>query len=153
METDTTHRETMPGGVTFWGSVTFGGPMFDIHDNEHVYIGMPAQAPAREERDRQEPGTMPGIPDELATAEARTYWKRLHDRGFTDADGQLLPTTTRKQAMYIADLFAERLQLKAKWKPFEAMWSIRNLAQEKWNIQQTGSLPARYKEIEAVFDE
>lgn len=55
--------------------------------------------------------------------------------------------------MYIADLFAERLQLKAKWKPFEAMWSIRNLAQEKWDIQQTGSLPTRYKEIEAVFDE
>ena len=151
METKKKSSEAL--GVTFNGSVTFNGPMFDIHDNEHVYIGMPAQAPAREERDTQEPGTMPGIPDELGTTEARTYWKRLHDRGFTDADGQLLPTTTRKQAMYIADLFAERLQLKAKWKPFEAMWSIRNLAQEKWDIQQTGSLPARCKEIEAVFDD
>ena len=27
-------------GVTFTGSVTFNGPMFDIHDNEHVHIGM-----------------------------------------------------------------------------------------------------------------
>ena len=28
-------------GVTFTGSVTFNGPMFDIHDNEHVHIGTP----------------------------------------------------------------------------------------------------------------
>ena len=27
-------------GVTFTGSVTFNGPMFDIHDNEHVHIDM-----------------------------------------------------------------------------------------------------------------
>ena len=27
-------------GVTFTGSVTFNGPMFDIHDNQHVHIGM-----------------------------------------------------------------------------------------------------------------
>ena len=25
-------------GVTFNGSVTFNGPMFDIHDNDHVTI-------------------------------------------------------------------------------------------------------------------
>ena len=25
-------------GVTFTGDVTFQGPMFDIHDNEHVHI-------------------------------------------------------------------------------------------------------------------
>lgn len=27
-------------GVTFTGNVTFNGPMFDIHDNEHVHIGV-----------------------------------------------------------------------------------------------------------------
>lgn len=27
-------------GVTFTGNVTFQGPMFDIHDNEHVHIGV-----------------------------------------------------------------------------------------------------------------
>jgi len=27
-------------GVTFTGSVTFNGPMFDIHDNQHVHIGV-----------------------------------------------------------------------------------------------------------------
>lgn len=29
-------------GVTFSGDVTFQGPMFDIHDNEHVHIGHPS---------------------------------------------------------------------------------------------------------------
>ena len=118
----------------------------------NYYNGLPAQ-PADVECDTQEPASMRDIPDELGTDEARTYWQRLHDRGFTDADGRLLTSTTRKQAMLIAELFAERLHLKAKWKPFEALWGIRNLAQEKWDIQQTGSLPARCKEIEAVFDD
>ena len=31
-----TKKEMM--GVTFQGSVTFQGPMFDIHDNQHVTI-------------------------------------------------------------------------------------------------------------------
>ena len=116
----------------------------------NYYNGLPAQ-PADVEGD--DSPALPGIPDELGTDEARTYWQRLHERGFVDADCLLMPSTTRKQAMLIAELFAERLHLKAKWKPFEALWGIRNLAQEKWDIQQTGSLPARYKEIEAVFDE
>lgn len=115
----------------------------------YIY-GLPAQ-PADVECDTQEPASMPGIPDELGTDEARTYWQRLHDRGFTDDDAQLLPSTTRKQAMYIAELMAERLNLKAKWKPFEALWGIKNLAQEKWDFQQTGVMPTRYKEIEEVF--
>lgn len=32
-------------GVTFEGNVTFQGPMFDIHDNEHVYVGKPEGMP------------------------------------------------------------------------------------------------------------
>lgn len=144
METEAKTNERL--GVTFNGSVTFGGPMFDIHDNEHVHIGVPTEPPA--------PGSpAPAMPDELTSAEAVTYWQRLRERGFVDAGCLLMPSTTRKQAMLIAELFAERLHLKAKWKPFEAMWGIRNLAQEKWDIQQTGSLPARCKEIEAVFDD
>ena len=35
-------------GVTFNGDVTFNGPMFDIHDNEHVHIyGSATPSPAR----------------------------------------------------------------------------------------------------------
>ena len=31
-------KENCLGNVTFNGSVTFNGPMFDIHDNQHVHI-------------------------------------------------------------------------------------------------------------------
>ena len=31
-------KKTQVLGATFYGSVTFNGPMFDIHDNHHVHI-------------------------------------------------------------------------------------------------------------------
>ena len=31
-------KKTQALGATFYGSVTFNGPMFHIHDNEHVHI-------------------------------------------------------------------------------------------------------------------
>ena len=55
--------------------------------------------------------------------------------------------------MYIADLFAEKLKLKVKWKFFEELWNIKNLAQEKWKMHQTGVLPTRYKDIYRIFIE
>ena len=30
-------------GVTFNGNVTFSGPMFDIHDNQHVHVNVNKQ--------------------------------------------------------------------------------------------------------------
>lgn len=41
-------------GVTFTGSVTFNGPMFDIHDNENVYIGHDMAAGEGKEAERPE---------------------------------------------------------------------------------------------------
>ena len=29
--------------LTFTGAITVNGPMFDIHDNEHVHIGVPLE--------------------------------------------------------------------------------------------------------------
>lgn len=89
----------------------------------------------------------------LASEEAMKYWKRLQAAGFVDGNYQLLQETTRKQAMYIAELFAERLGIKSKWKTFEQLWGINNLAQEKWDMLETGSSPLRSKEIEKIFKE
>ena len=75
------------------------------------------------------------------------------EQGFVDNRFMLLPTTTRQQAMYIAEPFAEKLGLKSKWKPFEDFWGIKNLAQEKWNFQQTAVLPLRHKDIDKIFDD
>lgn len=87
----------------------------------------------------------------ISESEADKYWNRLIEAGFVDYNHQLLPDTSRKQAMYIAELFAERLGHKNKWKYFEQIWHISNLAQEKWSLQQNGVMPMRYKEIDAIF--
>lgn len=90
--------------------------------------------------------------ESLASDKAKKYWQRLIDYGFVDDDYQLLPETTRKQAMYIAEAFAEKMRMTSKWKPFERLWGIKNLAQEKWDFQQTGTFPTRYKEIDKIFE-
>lgn len=89
----------------------------------------------------------------LASDEAMRYWKRLQQKGFVDERCQLKPETTRKQAMYIAEVFAERLGITSKWKTFERLWGISNLAQEKWDFQQTGTLPSRSKVIDRIFED
>ena len=70
------------------------------------------------------------LPDVLATGMAIKYWKRLQQAGFVDERYLLSPTTSRKQAMYIADVFSDKLQMRSKWKPFQELWHINNLAQE-----------------------
>jgi hypothetical protein len=50
-------------------------------------------------------------------------------------------------------VFAERLGIGSKWKTFERLWGISNLAQEKWDFQQTGTLPSRSKEIDRIFED
>lgn len=86
------------------------------------------------------------------TDEAKKYWLRLEKAGFVDAKHALMPETTRKQAMYIAELFAEKIGIKSKWKTFEQLWGISNLAQVKWDMQETGSTPSRSKEIYKIFE-
>ena len=88
---------------------------------------------------------------ELKTEKAMKYWKRLMELGFVDSNCKLLPETTRQQAMYIVEPFAKILGLKKLWKPFEDLWGLKNLAQEKWKFQQLGALPPRYDEIDNVF--
>ena len=91
--------------------------------------------------------------DELSSNIAKKYWKRLQKAGFVDAARKLLPDTSRQQAMYIAEAFAEKLELRAKWKPFQDLWEINNLAQEKNKFMETGKSPSRSKEIDKIFDD
>lgn len=93
------------------------------------------------------------LPAELASEKAMYYWERLQKSHFVDNHYMLCADVSKKQAMYIADLFAEKLKLKVKWKFFEELWNIKNLAQEKWKMHQTGVLPTRYKDIYRIFKE
>lgn len=91
------------------------------------------------------------LPDSLATPQAMKYWRRLQACQFVDEEFRLCPEVSRKQAMYIADVFSELLNLPVKWKPFELLWNKSNLAQEKWSMQETGKPPTRADEIDELF--
>lgn len=88
----------------------------------------------------------------LYSEQAEPYWQLLKKKKFVNDDCHLLPKTNRKQAMLIAEMFAEKLNIKAKWKVFQDFWGINNLAQEKWESQQTGISPARQREIMSIFE-
>lgn len=87
----------------------------------------------------------------LATEQAMKYWERLKEQNFVDKRLMLLESTTRQQAMYIAELFAEKMGITTKWKTFEDLWGINNLAQEKQKCTDLGKLPARSDVIDEIF--
>ena len=90
---------------------------------------------------------------ELLTAEAQVLWQRLRDAGFIVSDGYALAEgISANQAGYIADRMAEKLQIKKKWKLFQQLWGISNLAQLAGTWQQTGKLPPRSSEIDKLME-
>ena len=100
----------------------------------------------------QSAGTVTENLAELLTAEAQVLWQRLRDAGFIVADGYALAEgISANQAAYIADRMAERLKIKKKWKLFQQLWGIPNLAQLAGTWQQTGKLPPRSSEIDDLM--
>ena len=92
-----------------------------------------------------------GIDPVLSSERAIVFWDRLEEKGFVDEHYCLMPSTTRQQAMYIADKFSSYFRMKAKWKPFEQLWGIKNIAQEKYTWLESGKSPSRADEIDEVF--
>lgn len=60
-------NNTILHGITFTGGITVNGPMFDIHDNEHVHFHMtPADEPQNDEQEA--PANPPEKPADPAKA-------------------------------------------------------------------------------------
>ena len=144
------------------------GSYVDVHDNEVVNLSIDRagtvqvqggvgdgghDTPGEDCDELMEAREAEGreLPVELASAAAMTYWQQLQESGFVDERFRLQPDTTRKQAMYIADAFSDKLKLKSKWKLFQDFWQINNLAQEKWTMQETGKIPLRAGDIDEIF--
>ena len=126
------------------------GNYVDIHDNEVVNLNIDKVGAVHVQ------GNVPpkeDIPAEFLTPEAEELWERLRLAGFIREDGYLLaPDVSANQAAYIADRMAERLGLKrGKWKMFQQIWGTRNMAQLAGSWQQTGKLPPKHKEIDAMI--
>ncbi len=97
-------------------------------------------------------GDMPEVPACLCTEAAIEIWQRLRTAGFIVPDGYALAEgVSKNQATYIADRMAECLGIKPKWKPFQALWGIKNMAQLAGSWAQTGKLPPRARDIDTLF--
>ena len=108
-------------GVTFNGSVTFNGPMFDIHDNQQVTVV--SELPKGEEAKKASQTST--IPSELDNDRARNILQRFVDAGMLD--GQFQPLVSRAQAALIADAVSMQLNIVKKWKVFESLWNRKNI--------------------------
>ena len=62
------------------------------------------------------------VPKVLSESE---LWQRVKDAGFVDENGQ--PTVSRTEAAIIADMLADRIGIKNKWKFFENFWRRKNM--------------------------
>ena len=102
-------------GVTFSGPITINGPMFDIHDNQHVTI----ISSTKEGKSEASPSK------ELTSETAQHYWTRLQQAGLVDEQNK--PLVSRPQAALIAYEMSERLAIKFKWRCFEDFWQRKNM--------------------------
>lgn len=102
-------------GVTFSGPITINGPMFDIHDNQHVTI----ISSTKEEK------SAASASKELTSETAQHYWTRLQQAGLVDE--QNMPLVSRPQAALIAYEMSERLEIRFRWKCFEDFWQRKNM--------------------------
>ena len=98
---------------------------------------------------KKEPRTVtPQIPECLTTPEAEQIWDRLRKAGFIVKDGYGLEEgISNNQAAYIASCMADKLSIDHKWKVFQNLWGIKNMAQLAGAWKETGKLPPRANEI------
>lgn len=132
--------------ITFNGDVSVGQFVYgDATINNYNYG-----------RNKEQPAAGKGsLSEELATEEAMKYWDRLRKEGYVDDNMQPCDGVSRQAQMYIALCFADKLKLKSKWKPFEKLWGINNLAQEQLKFKDKGALPADVDQskIDSIFRE
>ena len=101
-------------GVTFEGNVTFHGPMFDIHDNEHVHIcaeKMPHEEQVDEMMELAEDITQPPQEDEeLNYFQPQLHLKRLFEMEWFEIC-RTKPVYTQKWGEDVVDALMD-----SKWK-------------------------------------
>lgn len=104
-------------------------------------------------KEKEEPGNTKNdvvLPEELNTELAHIYWTKAKTLGFVNDDYTF--NGTRYQQAYFAELFAEKLGLEDKWKPFKVLWNYNYFSQvRRESLERFGKVD-RQKEIEAIFN-
>lgn len=105
-------------------------------NNTFVYVAPGAQYVGTIEKQyvqsapmKSQPNLLRGVgeelPEVLATPEAMILWQKVQQAGYVDDHFQ--PLISRTQSALLADVMAERLDIKEKWKVFEALWNRKNM--------------------------
>ncbi|MBR1448490.1 MAG: hypothetical protein IJ588_07085 [Prevotella sp.] len=105
------------------------GSYIDIHDNENVYLSVDKAevrvADGVKEQSAEESVAVAGPCAVLRSDEALRLWAAAREAGWVDDDCQ--PLLSRTLSAVLADHMASLLNLKNKWKTFEAFWHRNNM--------------------------
>lgn len=93
------------------------GSYIDIHDNENVYLSV--------DKAKVTLGDEPQVGEIPAVLTNSELWQKVKQAGLVNDDGQ--PTVSRPEAALLADMLAERLGIRNKWKFFEQLWHRNNM--------------------------
>ena len=97
----------------------------------------------------REKGTdRPALPDVLSTEKAMALWRKVQAAGWIDGNYQ--PLISRTQAALLADMMAERLGIREKWKVFETLWNRKNMYRDYYkalNLQQSLAFQDEIKKL------
>ena len=79
-------------------------------------------------------------PEVLSTEAAMALWEKVQQAGYVDAHCQ--PLISRTQAALLADVMAERLGIREKWKVFETLWNRTKMYKDYYEaVDQKQFLP------------
>ena len=88
---------------------------------ETQVIASPCPPPKRggNTNGREKGSDRPALPDVLSTEKAMALWEKVQAAGWIDGNYQ--PLISRTQAALLADMMAERIGIREKWKVFETL--------------------------------
>jgi len=94
------------------------------------------------------------LPDVLGTDSARKYFAQLDALGLmeTNERGALIWKGTKKELALTAELMSEKLGINQKWKVFERVFNVCNLAQARYRaVEIDGRYGDNEDDIKAIF--
>ena len=89
------------------------------------------------------------LPEVLATEKAMALWEKARTAGYVDANYQ--PQISRTQAALLADMMAERLGIRDKWKVFERLWNRNNMYRDYYQAFGQRKTLAFQDELKKMF--
>jgi hypothetical protein len=118
-----------------------GSQHVDTIQTQIIGAQQPLPNPLQKERETR-------LPEVLATDEAMALWQKAQEAGYVDENYQ--PLISRTQAALLADMMAERLGIREKWKVFETLWNRKNMYRDYYkalNLQQSLTFQDKIKRL------